>query len=126
MSMKLYNVTVVTTTMNLGGPYNKTVALKGMVPLHVMMQQRFLVLDEVMDLVRCSHAVNKWIPLMAMEFLLYGVDTILAVVGRHFGRKKANSDHVIIVPSVKMASTDRTVELHKFESLGGALQKLKH
>jgi hypothetical protein len=125
-SMKLYNVTVVTTTMNLGGPYNKTVALRGLVPLHVTLRQRFPMLDGVMDLVRCGHVVNRWIPLMAMEFLLYDVDTTLAMVGGTLGEKKANSDHMIIVPSVKMALIDRMVELEKFESLGGASQKLKH
>ncbi|KAG7963550.1 hypothetical protein I3843_09G123500 [Carya illinoinensis] len=75
--MKLYNVTVVTTTMNLGAPYNEVVALRGLVPLHVPLQQRFPVFDGVVDLVRCGHAVNRWIPLTAMEFLLYDVDRVL-------------------------------------------------
>ncbi|KAK9936707.1 hypothetical protein M0R45_013535 [Rubus argutus] len=39
--MKLYNVTVVTTTMNFGLPNNEAVALRGLVPLHVPLQQRF-------------------------------------------------------------------------------------
>ncbi|XP_041023381.1 probable methyltransferase At1g29790 [Juglans microcarpa x Juglans regia] len=75
--MKLYNVTIVTTTMNLGAPYNEVVALRGLVPLHVPLQQRFPVFDGVVDLVRCGHAVNRWIPLTAMEFLLYDVDRVL-------------------------------------------------
>ncbi|KAG6639357.1 hypothetical protein I3843_10G089500 [Carya illinoinensis] len=75
--MKLYNVTVVTTTMNLGAPYNEAVALRGLVPLHVPLQQRFPVFDGVVDLVRCGHAVNRWIPLTALEFMLYDVDRVL-------------------------------------------------
>ncbi|XP_059435893.1 probable methyltransferase At1g29790 [Corylus avellana] len=94
--MKLYNVTVVTTTMNLGGPYNEAVALRGLVPLHVPLQQRFPVFDGVMDLVRCGHAVNRWIPLMAMEFLLYDVDRVLRAGGYlwldHFFSKGVDLD----------------------------------
>lgn len=75
--MKLHNVTVVSTTMNLGAPYNEVVALRGLVPLHVPLQQRFPIFDGVVDLVRCSHAVNRWIPIKAMEFLFYDVDRVL-------------------------------------------------
>lgn len=75
--MKLNNVTIVTTTMNLGAPYNEAVALRGLVPLHVPLQQRLPVFDGVLDLVRCGHAVNRWIPVAAMEFLLYDVDRVL-------------------------------------------------
>ncbi|KAM7500636.1 hypothetical protein LguiA_025050 [Lonicera macranthoides] len=75
--MKDQNVTVVTTTMNLGAPYNEVAALRGLVPLHAPLQQRLPVFDGVLDLVRCGHAVNRWIPVMAMEFLFYDVDRVL-------------------------------------------------
>ncbi|KAL5577150.1 hypothetical protein UlMin_018849 [Ulmus minor] len=79
--MKLYNVTVVTTTMNIAAPYNEAAALRGLVPLHVPLQQRLPVFDGVLDLVRCGHAVNRWIPATALEFLLYDVDRVLRVGG---------------------------------------------
>ncbi|KAK6133571.1 hypothetical protein DH2020_032700 [Rehmannia glutinosa] len=75
--MKLQNVTVLTTTMNVGAPYNDAVALRGLVPLHVPLQQRLPVFDGVVDLVRCGHAVNRWIPVTAMEFLFFDVDRVL-------------------------------------------------
>ncbi|XP_057950309.1 probable methyltransferase At1g29790 [Malania oleifera] len=75
--MKMYNVTVVTTTMNLGAPYNEAAAARGLVPLHVPLQQRLPVFDGVMDIVRCGHAVNRWIPVTAMEFLFFDVDRVL-------------------------------------------------
>uniref|UniRef100_A0A7N0U467 S-adenosyl-L-methionine-dependent methyltransferase n=1 Tax=Kalanchoe fedtschenkoi TaxID=63787 RepID=A0A7N0U467_KALFE len=75
--MKLRNVTVLTTTMNLGAPYNEVVALRGLVPLHVPLQQRLPVFDGVLDFVRLGHAVNRWIPLVAMEFLVFDVDRVL-------------------------------------------------
>ncbi|KAG5517144.1 hypothetical protein RHGRI_037785 [Rhododendron griersonianum] len=71
------NATVVTTTMNWGAPYNEAVAARGLVPVHVPLQQRLPVFDGVLDLVRCGRAVNRWIPLAAMEFLFYDVDRVL-------------------------------------------------
>ncbi|XP_009614046.1 putative methyltransferase At1g29790 [Nicotiana tabacum] len=96
--MKLQNVTVVTTTMNLGAPYSETVALRGLVPLHVPLQQRLPVFDGVVDLVRCGHAVNRWIPLTMMEFLFFDVDRVLRGGGYlwldHFFSKKADLEKV--------------------------------
>ncbi|KAJ7947154.1 S-adenosyl-L-methionine-dependent methyltransferase superfamily protein [Quillaja saponaria] len=96
--MKLYNVTVVTTTMNLAAPYNEAVALRGLVPLHVPLQQRFPLFDGVVDLVRCGHAVNRWIPLTMMEFLFYDVDRVLRGGGYlwldHFFSKGVDLDKV--------------------------------
>ncbi|GLU13932.1 hypothetical protein SLE2022_305350 [Rubroshorea leprosula] len=74
---ELYNVTVLTTTMNINAPYNEAVALRGLVPLHVPLQQRLPVFDGVLDLVRCGRAVNRWIPLVVMEFILYDIDRVL-------------------------------------------------
>ncbi|KAK1320714.1 hypothetical protein QJS10_CPA03g00686 [Acorus calamus] len=71
------NVTVVSTTMNLGAPYSEAVAVRGLVPLHVPLQQRFPVADGTMDIVRCGHAVNRWIPIPALEFLMYDADRLL-------------------------------------------------
>lgn len=96
--MKLYNVTVVTTTMNFGLPNNEAVALRGLVPLHVPLQQRFPVFDGVVDLVRCGHAVNRWIPVPALEFLLYDADRVLRGGGYlwldHFFCKGVDLDKV--------------------------------
>ncbi|KAF5752764.1 hypothetical protein HS088_TW01G00682 [Tripterygium wilfordii] len=75
--MKEHNVTVLTTTMNFNAPYNEAVALRGLLPLHVPLQQRLPMFDGVMDLVRCGRAVNRWIPLTMMEFLLFDVDRVL-------------------------------------------------
>ncbi|KAK1422859.1 hypothetical protein QVD17_18148 [Tagetes erecta] len=75
--MKEQNVTVITTTMSLGAPYNEMAALRGLVPLHMPLQQRLPVFDGVVDLVRCGHAVNRWIPVQALEFMLYDVDRVL-------------------------------------------------
>ncbi|THG04541.1 hypothetical protein TEA_028904 [Camellia sinensis var. sinensis] len=68
---------VYNTTMNLGAPYNEAAGLRGLVPLHAPLQQQLPVFDGVLDLVRCGHAVNQWIPVTAMEFLFYDLDRVL-------------------------------------------------
>ncbi|CAI0424491.1 unnamed protein product [Linum tenue] len=96
--MKQYNVTVVTTTMNFNVPNSEVVAMRGLVPLHAPLQQRLPVFDGVLDLVRCGRAVNRWIPLAAMEFLLYDVDRVLRSGGYlwidHFFSKGADLSKV--------------------------------
>lgn len=96
--MKKENVTVLTTTMNLGAPYNEAAALRGLLPLHAPLQQRLPVFDGVLDLVRCGHAVNRWIPVTAMEFLFYDVDRVLRGGGYfwldHFFSKGVDLDKV--------------------------------
>nr|GMD09200.1 putative S-adenosyl-L-methionine-dependent methyltransferase [Ipomoea batatas] len=117
--MKLQNMTVVTTTMNLGAPYNEAVALRGLVPLHVPLQQRLPVFDGVMDLVRCGHAVNRWIPATMMEFLFFDVDRVLRGGGYfwldHFFSKKVDLEKVfqpliwkLGYKKVKWAVADKT------------------
>ncbi|KAG2318966.1 hypothetical protein Bca4012_054810 [Brassica carinata] len=76
-AMKARNVTVLTTTMNFNAPYSEAVALRGLVPLHVPLQQRIPVFEGVVDLVRCGRAVNRWIPVTVMEFFLFDLDRVL-------------------------------------------------
>lgn len=96
--MKQENVTVITTTMSLGAPYNEAAALRGLVPLHVPLQQRLPVFDGVLDLVRCGRAVNRWIPVQAMEFMLYDIDRVLRGGGYlwvdHFFSKEVDLDKI--------------------------------
>ncbi|KAJ8761950.1 hypothetical protein K2173_006552 [Erythroxylum novogranatense] len=96
--IKMYNVTVLTTTMNFNVPNNEAVAMRGLVPLHVPLQQRLPVFDGVVDLVRCGRAVNRWIPLTMLEFLLYDVDRVLRAGGYlwldHFFSKRVDLDKV--------------------------------
>ncbi|KAM0935369.1 putative methyltransferase type 11, S-adenosyl-L-methionine-dependent methyltransferase [Dioscorea sansibarensis] len=74
---RLANATVLTTTMNLGYPYNEAVASQGLVPMHMPLQQRFPVHDGSLDLVRAGRAVNRWIPTPSLEFLLFDADRVL-------------------------------------------------
>lgn len=97
-AMKVRNVTVVTTTMNVVAPYSEAVALRGLVPLHVPLQQRLPMFDGVVDIVRCGRAVNRWIPVTMLEFLLFDVDRVLRGGGYlwldHFFSKGVDLDKV--------------------------------
>ncbi|KAK7260438.1 hypothetical protein RIF29_26475 [Crotalaria pallida] len=97
-AMRRFNATVVTTTMNVVAPYNEAVAVRGLVPLHVPLQQRLPVFDGVVDLVRCGRAVNRWIPVTVLEFLLFDVDRVLRGGGYlwldHFFSKGADLEKV--------------------------------
>uniref|UniRef100_A0A0D9XMX6 Methyltransferase type 11 domain-containing protein n=1 Tax=Leersia perrieri TaxID=77586 RepID=A0A0D9XMX6_9ORYZ len=88
------NATVVTTTMDLGAPYSEAAAARGVVPLHAPLQQRFPLGDGTMDLVRAGHAVNRWIPEAALEFLWYDADRVLRPRGLlwvdHFSCRRAD------------------------------------
>ncbi|KAE8683115.1 60S ribosomal protein L18a-1-like [Hibiscus syriacus] len=72
-----YNVTMLTTTMNVNAPYNEVVAARGLLLVHVPLQQRLPVFDGTMDLIRCGRAVNRWIPSTVMEFMFYDMDRVL-------------------------------------------------
>ncbi|XP_040377464.1 probable methyltransferase At1g29790 [Oryza brachyantha] len=88
------NATVLTTTMDLGAPYSEAAAARGVVPVHAPLQQRFPVGDATMDLVRTGHAVNRWIPEAALEFLWYDADRVLRPRGLlwvdHFWCRRAD------------------------------------
>jgi hypothetical protein len=92
------NTTVLTTTLNLGHPFSQAAASRGFIPLHSPLQARFPVQDGVLDLVRTGHAVNRWIPVPVLEFMVYDVDRVLRPGGLlwidHFFCKGVDMDSV--------------------------------
>uniref|UniRef100_A0ACD5THL2 Uncharacterized protein n=1 Tax=Avena sativa TaxID=4498 RepID=A0ACD5THL2_AVESA len=113
------NATVLTTTMDLGAPYSEAAAARGVVPLHAPLQQRFPVGDGTMDVVRTGHAVNRWIPEAALEFLWYDADRVLRPGGLlwvdHLWCRKGDLDGVYAAmlrrlgyKTIKWAVADKT------------------
>ncbi|CAI5532607.1 unnamed protein product [Closterium sp. Naga37s-1] len=84
--MARYNVTVMTMAMNIetrsgvhtGLPYMETIALRGLVPLHIPHTARLPFFDNTLDLVHCVNSV-KYLPLGEFEDLLYEWDRVLRV-----------------------------------------------
>lgn len=75
--MRERNVTIVTTTLNLNGPFNNFVALRGVIPIYMTVSQRLPFFDNTLDLVHSMHVLSNWIPTDALEFILYDIDRIL-------------------------------------------------
>ncbi|KAI5058654.1 hypothetical protein GOP47_0026824 [Adiantum capillus-veneris] len=84
--------TIVTTTMNLNGPFNNFMALRGVVPLYITIAQRLPFFDNTLDIVHSMHVLGHWIPLETFQFLLFDIDKVLRPGGlfwldRFFCRK---------------------------------------
>ncbi|KAL3683086.1 hypothetical protein R1sor_001108 [Riccia sorocarpa] len=75
--MKERGVTIVTTTLNLNGPFNNFVAIRGVVPLYMTVSQRLPFFDNTLDIVHSMHVLSNWIPNDTLEFIFYDIDRIL-------------------------------------------------
>eukprot|EP00270_Netrium_digitus_P003644 TRINITY_DN1430_c0_g2_i1.p1 TRINITY_DN1430_c0_g2~~TRINITY_DN1430_c0_g2_i1.p1 ORF type:complete len:239 (+),score=75.81 TRINITY_DN1430_c0_g2_i1:361-1077(+) len=84
----LYNVTVMTTAMNIetvvgrkqGLPYMETIALRVLIPLHVPHKARLPLFDNTLDLIHCVNSI-KYLPILEFEELLFEWDRVLRVGG---------------------------------------------
>ncbi|CAM6097013.1 unnamed protein product [Calypogeia fissa] len=75
--MREYNVTIVTSTLNLNGPFNNFIAHRGLVPLFLTVSSRLPFADNTLDIVHSMHVLSNWIPNQSLEFILYDIDRVL-------------------------------------------------
>lgn len=75
--MREQNVTIIITALNLGAPFNEMIALRGLVPLYITLNQRLPFFDNTMDLIHTSEFLDGWIDLQLMDFVLFDWDRIL-------------------------------------------------
>lgn len=75
--MRERNVTVISTALNLGAPFNEMIALRGLVPLYVSLNQRLPFFDNTMDLIHTTGFLDGWIDLQLLDFILFDWDRIL-------------------------------------------------
>ncbi|OIW02227.1 hypothetical protein TanjilG_23935 [Lupinus angustifolius] len=75
--MREQNVTIVSTAINLGAPFNEMIALRGLIPLYVTLNQRLPFFDNTMDLIHSTGFMDGWIDLLLLDFILYDWDRIL-------------------------------------------------
>ncbi|PON83160.1 S-adenosyl-L-methionine-dependent methyltransferase [Trema orientale] len=71
------NVTIVTTSMNLNGPFNSFIASRGVVPLYISVSQRLPFFDNTLDIVHSMHVLSNWIPTTLLHFLLFDIYRVL-------------------------------------------------
>lgn len=75
--MRENNVTIITTALNLGAPFNEMIALRGLVPLYVTLNQRLPFFDNTMDLIHTTGFLDGWIDLVLMDFIMFDWDRVL-------------------------------------------------
>ncbi|PIN23944.1 hypothetical protein CDL12_03340 [Handroanthus impetiginosus] len=75
--MREQNVTIVSTALNLGAPFNEMIALRGLIPLYVTLNQRLPFFDNTMDLIHTTGFMDGWIDLQLLDFILFDWDRIL-------------------------------------------------
>ncbi|KAK6913508.1 putative S-adenosyl-L-methionine-dependent methyltransferase [Dillenia turbinata] len=71
------NITIVTTSMNLNGPFNTFIASRGIVPLYISISQRLPFFDNTLDIVHSMHVLSNWIPTTLLHFLLFDIYRVL-------------------------------------------------
>lgn len=75
--MREFNVTVVSATINLGAPFNEMIALRGLVPLYLTINQRLPFFDNTLDLIHTTRFLDGWIDYVLLDFILYDWDRVL-------------------------------------------------
>lgn len=71
------NITVISTALNLGAPFNKMTALRGLVPLYITPNQQFPFFDNTMDLIHTTRLLDGWIDMLLLDFILFDWDRFL-------------------------------------------------
>lgn len=95
------NVTIVSTALNLGAPFSETIALRGLIPLYVTLNQRLPFFDNTMDLIHTSGFMDGWIDLQLLDFILFDWDRVLRPGGllwidRFFCKRKDLDDYMYL------------------------------
>ncbi|KAK1580830.1 hypothetical protein Q3G72_000450 [Acer saccharum] len=75
--MRERNVTIVTTSMNLDGPFNSFIASPGLISMHVSVSQRLPFFENTLDIVHSMHVLSNWILDAMLEFTLYDIYRVL-------------------------------------------------
>ncbi|EEF42997.1 ATRAD3, putative [Ricinus communis] len=75
--MKERNITIITSSMNLDGPFNSFIASRGLIPIHVSVSQRLPFFENTLDIVHSMHVLSNWIPDAMLEFTLYDIYRVL-------------------------------------------------
>eukprot|EP00257_Ricinus_communis_P024368 XP_015584556.1 uncharacterized protein LOC8286695 isoform X1 [Ricinus communis] len=75
--MREFNITIVSATINLGAPFSEMIALRGLVPLYLTINQRLPFFDNTLDLIHTTRFLDGWIDFVLLDFILYDWDRVL-------------------------------------------------
>ncbi|KAL8159009.1 hypothetical protein V2J09_000546 [Rumex salicifolius] len=68
--MRGRNVTVITTSMNLDGPFNSFIVSRGLMPIHISVTEMLQFFDNTLNVPHSMHVLSNWIPETLLEFLM--------------------------------------------------------
>lgn len=75
--MREHNVTMASAMINLGAPFSEMVALRGLLPLYLTINQRLPFFDNTLDVIHTTRFLDGWIDFVLLDFVLYDWDRIL-------------------------------------------------
>ncbi|XP_050236510.1 probable methyltransferase At1g29790 [Mercurialis annua] len=75
--MREFNITIISATINLGAPFSEMIALRGLVPLYLTINQRLPFFDNTLDLIHTTRFLDGWIDFVLLDFILYDWDRVL-------------------------------------------------
>ncbi|RWW31671.1 hypothetical protein GW17_00003702 [Ensete ventricosum] len=75
--MREFNVTIVTATINLGAPFSEMIALRGLIPLYLTINQRLPFFDNTLDIIHTTRFLDGWMDFILLDFVLYDWDRVL-------------------------------------------------
>ncbi|PKI45949.1 hypothetical protein CRG98_033589 [Punica granatum] len=75
--MRQRNITIITTSMNLNGPFSSFIASRGVVPSYISISQRLPFFDNTLDIVHSMHVLSNWIPTTLLHFLMLDIYRVL-------------------------------------------------
>ena len=75
--MREFNVTIISATVNLGAPFNEMIALRGLVPLYLTINQRLPFFDNTLDLIHTTRFLDGWIDFILLDFVSFDIDRVL-------------------------------------------------
>lgn len=105
------NVTVITNTLNNGGPFSEFVAARGVFPLFLSLDHRLPFHDNVFDLVRGSSGLDVEGKAEKLEFLMFDLDRVLKPGGLFW------LDNFYCASDVKKKELTRLIERFGYKKL---------
>ncbi|KAJ4781915.1 S-adenosyl-L-methionine-dependent methyltransferases superfamily protein [Rhynchospora pubera] len=75
--MRDFNVSIISATINLGAPFSEMIALRGLVPLYLTVNQRVPFFDNTLDIIHTTRFLDGWIDIVLLDFILYDWDRVL-------------------------------------------------
>jgi SAM-dependent methyltransferase len=126
--MREHNVTIVTSTLNLGGPFNNFIAQRGVMPIFMSISQRLPFWDNTLDLVHSMHVLSNWIPDESLEFILFDIDRVLRPGGilwlDHFFCVRSQLENTYIPMITRLGYKELKWEVGKKLDRGEKLQEV--